>query len=48
MADRLGAIGGELEVAARPGRGVRVRGWVPDRPDICTDDPSQSTALLGP
>ncbi len=29
MADRLGAIGGALDVVSEPGEGTRVRGWVP-------------------
>jgi signal transduction histidine kinase len=31
MSDRLGAIGGQLEVESEPGRGTRVRGSVPVR-----------------
>jgi signal transduction histidine kinase len=29
MADRLGAVGGSLEVTSEPGRGTSIRGWVP-------------------
>jgi signal transduction histidine kinase len=29
MRDRLGAIGGQLELASAPGRGARVRGSIP-------------------
>lgn len=31
MRDRIGAVGGELEVISSPGRGTTVRGAVPDR-----------------
>ena len=30
MEDRIGAVGGELEVASAPGQGTTVRGTVPD------------------
>jgi signal transduction histidine kinase len=33
MRDRIGAIGGTLEVDSAPGRGARVRGSVPLQPD---------------
>jgi signal transduction histidine kinase len=33
MKDRIGAIGGRLEIESAPGQGVRVRGWVPLAPD---------------
>jgi signal transduction histidine kinase len=29
MSDRLGAIGGSLDVQSAPGRGTRVIGWLP-------------------
>jgi signal transduction histidine kinase len=29
MRDRLGAVGGELEIQSAPGRGTTVRGWIP-------------------
>jgi signal transduction histidine kinase len=29
MRDRIGAVGGELEISSAPGGGTRVRGWVP-------------------
>ncbi|HET6794401.1 MAG TPA: histidine kinase [Acidimicrobiales bacterium] len=29
MGDRVGAIGGALDVSSEPGRGARIRGWVP-------------------
>jgi signal transduction histidine kinase len=32
MRDRIGAVGGELEVISSPGLGTTVRGAVPDRP----------------
>jgi signal transduction histidine kinase len=31
MADRLAALGGNLEVESRPGYGTTVRGWIPTR-----------------
>ena len=30
MADRLGAIGGSVEVWSAPGEGTRIRGRIPD------------------
>jgi signal transduction histidine kinase len=33
MRDRVGAVGGELEISSAPGRGTIVRGTVPDRLD---------------
>jgi signal transduction histidine kinase len=30
MRDRIGAVGGELEITSRPGKGTSVRGTVPD------------------
>ena len=35
MADRIGAVGGELVVSAAPGNGVRVHGVVPAVPELC-------------
>jgi signal transduction histidine kinase len=29
MEDRIGALGGELQVSSRPGQGTRIRGAVP-------------------
>jgi signal transduction histidine kinase len=29
MADRIGAVGGDVEVTSAPGQGTRVTGWVP-------------------
>jgi signal transduction histidine kinase len=37
MSDRVGAIGGRLELESAPGRGVRVRGWVPLSPPLPRD-----------
>lgn len=34
MRDRIGAVGGELEISASPGRGTIVRGTVPDRSEV--------------
>jgi signal transduction histidine kinase len=34
MRDRIGAVGGELEVISSPGRGTTVRGTVPDRSSV--------------
>jgi signal transduction histidine kinase len=32
MRDRIGAVGGELEISSAPGRGTKVHGWVPADP----------------
>ncbi len=34
MRDRIGAVGGELEVISSPGRGTTIRGAVPDRSSV--------------
>jgi signal transduction histidine kinase len=37
MRDRIGAVGGELEISSSPGRGTIVRGTVPDRSEVSSD-----------
>jgi signal transduction histidine kinase len=37
MRDRIGAVGGELEISASPGRGTIVRGTVPDRSEVSSE-----------
>ena len=45
MRDRLGAIGGILEVDSAPGQGSRIRGHVPvDGPPLEPDDGEQEDA----
>jgi signal transduction histidine kinase len=36
MADRLGAIGGTLELQSERGRGTSIAGCVPDLPELAT------------
>jgi signal transduction histidine kinase len=37
MRDRVGAVGGELEISSAPGRGTIVRGTVPDRSEVSSE-----------
>ena len=37
MRDRIGAVGGELEVASEPGSGVNVHITVPNAPELSPD-----------
>jgi signal transduction histidine kinase len=43
MRDRIGAVGGELEVVSEPGAGVTVHVTVPDAPELAAGDVSQSS-----
>jgi signal transduction histidine kinase len=45
MRDRLGAVGGDLEISSAPGRGTTVRGAVPE--DQRRDRPTTSDRLAG-
>ncbi len=38
MHDRVGAVGGRLEITSRPGEGTQVRGTVPDSPPVLARD----------
>jgi signal transduction histidine kinase len=38
MADRLGAIGGTLDVVSAPGAGTHVKGHIPDAETLATTD----------
>ena len=44
MRDRIGAVGGELEVISSPGGGTTVRGAVPDRASVSVLPPRPDTA----
>ena len=51
MRDRVGAVGGELEIVASPGRGTTVRGTIPDAVTPRADDappPSNPEASTPP
>ena len=51
MRDRVGAVGGELEIVSSPGRGTTVRGTIPDAVTPRADDappPSNPDASTPP